>query len=267
MLMLYKTTLAPALLWQGRQLRRTALRLPEPEGERHGLVPGDAARGVARILVVGDSSAAGVGVAHQRQALAEPIAQALARRTGCEVHWQLAAQSGLDTVAARAYVRTLHLHRTDVIVCALGVNDVTAQRSARRFVGEYQLLLRELRRRTRARICVLSGVPPMQLLPAAPQPLRWYLGQCARRLDQALQEFCAREGRLRYLPLDWAQGAEMARDGFHPGAAQYARWAEMNADVIARALVLPMLPAAPATAAPACPEMTATGPSATLPAG
>ncbi|URI10677.1 SGNH/GDSL hydrolase family protein [Aquincola tertiaricarbonis] len=256
MLLLYKTTLAPALLWQGRRLRRTALRLPEPEGDRRGTVPGDAERGVARILVVGDSSAAGVGVAHQQQALAEPIAQALARRTGCEVHWQLAAQSGLDTVGARAYVRTLHLHRADVIICALGVNDVTAQRSARRFVGEYQVLLRELRQRTRARICVLSGVPPMQLLPAAPQPLRWYLGQCARRLDQALQDFCAREGRLRYLPLDWAKGAEMAPDGFHPGPAQYARWAEMNAEAVARALVLP-----------SCPEMTATGPSATLSAG
>lgn len=256
MLLLYKTTLAPALLWQGRQLRRTALRLPEPEGERRGMVPGDAERGVARILVVGDSSAAGVGVTHQRQALAEPIAQALARRTGCEVHWQLVAKSGLDTAGAREYVRTVHLHRAEVIVSALGVNDVTAQRSARRFMLEYQLLLRELRRRTRARICILSGVPPMQLLSAAPQPLRWYLGQCSRRLDQALQDFCAREGRLRYLPLDWAQGEEMAPDGFHPGAAQYARWAEMNAEAIARALVLP-----------ACPEMTATGPSATLPAG
>lgn len=255
MLMLYKTTLAPALLWQGRRLRRTALRLPEPEGERHGLVPGDPAHDTVRLLVIGDSSAAGVGVDHQREALAEPIAMALARRTGRSVAWQLAARSGLDTVQARQFLRTVPLQPADVIVSALGVNDVTSQTSPAQFVRQYKHLLRDVRHRTGARIGIVSGVPPLHQLPAAPQPLRWYLGQCARRLDQELEYFCEKEGRLRYLSLRWADPREMSADRFHPGPAQYARWAQMNAEAIARALVLP------------CPETTADGPSATLRTG
>lgn len=252
MLLLYKATLAPALLWQGSRLRRTALRLPEPEGERTGVVAGPPGAREVRVLVIGDSSAAGVGVDHQQQALAGPIALALSQRTGCTVHWQLAARSGLDTATARTYLRELTLHPADVVVSALGVNDVTAQTPARQFVRQYRHLLREVRHRTGARIGIISGVPPMHRLTAAPQPLRWYLGQCARRLDQELQYHCEKEGRLRYLSLAWTEPQEMSADRFHPGAAQYARWAQMNAEAIARALVLP------------CPEMTATGPSATL---
>ncbi|MCR5865588.1 MAG: SGNH/GDSL hydrolase family protein [Aquincola tertiaricarbonis] len=255
MLLLYKATLAPALLWQGSRLRRTALRLPEPEGERSGVVAGTPGDRAVRVLVIGDSSAAGVGVEHQQEALAGPIAVALAQRTGCTVHWQLAARSGLDTVQARQFLRTVPLQPADVIVSALGVNDVTSQTPPALFVRQYKQLLRDVRRRTGARIGIVSGVPPLHQLPAAPQPLRWYLGQCARRLDQELQYFCEKEGRLRYLSLHWADPREMSQDRFHPGPVQYARWAQMNAEAIARALVLP------------CPETTATGPSATLRTG
>lgn len=68
--------LGPLLLWQGRRVRATALRLPEAAGPR-------TAEGSAlRLLIVGDSSAAGVGAAHQDEALAGRLAQALAARLG-----------------------------------------------------------------------------------------------------------------------------------------------------------------------------------------
>ncbi|MGC8159861.1 hypothetical protein ACP3WZ_25375, partial [Salmonella enterica] len=53
-----------------------------------------------RVLVVGDSSAAGVGVEHQEHALAQPLARQLAERTGHPVAWQLVAQSGVNSLEA-----------------------------------------------------------------------------------------------------------------------------------------------------------------------
>ena len=47
-----------------------------------------------RVLIVGDSSAAGVGVGTQDEAFAGQLAQALAERTGAAVGWQLVATSG-----------------------------------------------------------------------------------------------------------------------------------------------------------------------------
>ena len=61
-----KITLGPLLLWQGRAVRARALKLPEAAGPREGR-EGQGAPAL-RLLVVGDSSAAGVGVEHLAQA-------------------------------------------------------------------------------------------------------------------------------------------------------------------------------------------------------
>ncbi len=63
-----KLALAPVLIVQGRRVRRLALRLPEAAGAR-AAVAGSGARPL-RLLIVGDSATAGVGVARQRDALA-----------------------------------------------------------------------------------------------------------------------------------------------------------------------------------------------------
>ncbi|MGZ5249520.1 MAG: hypothetical protein ACXWIQ_04605, partial [Caldimonas sp.] len=63
----FKLALAPLLVVQAVRTRRRAPVLPEAAGPRDGRTAGD---GVAiRVLVAGDSSAAGVGVAHQDQAV------------------------------------------------------------------------------------------------------------------------------------------------------------------------------------------------------
>jgi len=54
MLPLYKAILAPALLLQGTHLRKTALRLPEADGDRSGLVEVKGTEPL-RLLFVGDS--------------------------------------------------------------------------------------------------------------------------------------------------------------------------------------------------------------------
>jgi lysophospholipase L1-like esterase len=227
-----KIALGPVLLPQARRLKRTALRLPEAQGPREGIEGEGDLR--LRLLVVGDSSAAGVGVAEQEQALAMPLAARLAKQLGGSVGWQLAAQTGMNTAQARDWIGRLPLHDADVVVTALGVNDVSSQTSAARFVRETDLLWSELRELTGARWAAISGLPPMHMLSAVPHPLRWYLGRYAAWLDAAIRRW-AGEQRLGYLPLQWASDpANLAEDGFHPGPALYPQWAERLADLIAQ---------------------------------
>jgi len=237
MLPLYKITLGPLLLSQARRIRRTALRLPEPGGPREGVIPAAGDAKPIRLLFLGDSSAAGVGVDTQAQALASQAAAFLAARTGAAVEWQLIAKSGLNTRELIHYLETHVLKPADVVVTALGVNDVTSQRSARQFVSDYRELIDKVFHAVGARIAIVNGVPPMHILPAAPQPLRWYLGQCASRLDARLREWIATADHLKYVSLQWAaRPKEMARDGYHPGLDQYRRWAEMVAESAAAGL-------------------------------
>ena len=98
-----KLALAPVLLWQGRQVRRNALRLPEAEGPREGVA--GTGKVCLRVLIVGDSSAAGVGAKNQTQALAGRLSEALSQRLGGAVVWQLIARSGDTTRVSLNAVR------------------------------------------------------------------------------------------------------------------------------------------------------------------
>lgn len=243
MLTISKIALGPVLLAQGRRLRKTALRLPEAAGPRAGRFPGNGPG--LRLLFVGDSSCAGVGVDHQRDALAQQVARRIAEQTQAPVAWQLVARSGVNTAEALELLQAHKLAPADVVVTALGVNDVTSQRGARRFIEDYTALLAHVQARTGARQAIVSGVPPLHTLPSAPQPLRWYLGQCAHRLDGALAAYCRRRTGTRFVSLQWARPDDMAIDRFHPGATGYATWAGHVAAVV----TAPAWPAG-ATAAP-----------------
>lgn len=225
-----KVALGPLLLPQSMWLRRNALRLPEPAGPRGGTV--GAGKPLLRLLVVGDSSAAGVGVADQAQALALPLARRLADRLGVAVAWQLVAQSGINTAEARALVEQAALQPAHVVVTALGVNDVSSQTSAEQFVEETALLWSELRQLTGARWGVVCGLPPFHILRAVPHPLRWYLARYATWLDAAVREWTQQQ-RLGYCELRWiTDPSVLAEDGYHPGPNLYPRWSDHLADLL-----------------------------------
>ncbi|MDH5538297.1 MAG: SGNH/GDSL hydrolase family protein [Rhizobacter sp.] len=244
MLVAAKLALTPLLLWQGHGVRKRALRLPEAQGGRVGV----AGTGPVclRVLIVGDSSAAGVGAATQSQALAGRLSDALAQRLRGAVAWQLVAQTGHTTRDAVDALKRLPLHPADVMVTALGVNDVVAQVSSRRWLADLDKLNWLAHQRAGVRCSVHSSVPPMQSFPLLPQPLRWVLGEDARRFNRALATWVAGRTDRLMLPLPFADqlarpGNLMAEDGFHPGPAIYALWAEQLAGKISGEIV-PRLP-------------------------
>jgi lysophospholipase L1-like esterase len=237
MMWIYKMLLGPVLLAQGKKMRRTALRLPEATGQRTGVVVSEGSRSELKLLFVGDSTMAGVGVRHQTAALAFQVASILAKQLDCPVRWQVVAKSGISTSQAFDFVKGQELMPADVLVTALGVNDVTSQRTPRQFVTDYEALLHELLPRARARFAVISGLPPLHLTPVAPQPLRWYLGRCAHLLDERLYKWIGGQRNIAYVSLQWATDSkEMATDGYHPGEILYRKWAGLVAESVASLL-------------------------------
>ncbi len=234
-----KLALGPLLLAQGRQVRRQALRLPEATGPRAGVAGGRAAHW--RVLVLGDSSAAGVGVAHQSEALAAPLAHELSRFLGAPVGWQLVATSGHTAADALAALREARLQPADLLVTALGVNDVVAQTAPTRFLKTLDALHAEAVARAGVRCTLHSALPPMGRFPLLPQPLRWVMGRDAARLDAALRRHVqARPDRLHVplpaAPPDAQAEGWVAEDGFHPGPQGYPVWARVLATACAEAL-------------------------------
>lgn len=235
--MIAKILLGPVLLWQGRRVRATALRLPEAAGPR--AAPGDA----LRLLIVGDSSAAGVGARHQDEALAGRLAEALSARLGQPVGWQLIATSGHRSAQALAALQAAEVAPADVLVTALGVNDVVDQVLPTEALAALHQLHALAVERAGVRLSIHCAAPPMQQFPLLPQPLRWFFGRQAARYNAALAASVAGHPSRRVLHLPEAMQrnavALMAEDGFHPGPRGYALWAQALADQVASGLGLP----------------------------
>lgn len=230
-----KLALAPLLVAQAVATRRRAPLLPEAEGPREGRV-GEGER--LALLIVGDSSAAGVGVATQDEALAGHLSRTLAHEAKRRVSWQLVARSGITTAQALELVREVRPMRADVAVAVLGVNDVIDQVSAARAVQQRAALTDWLRHASGVRHVVFAPLPPVHRFPLLPQPLRHVMGADARAHDEALARWAATRDDVSHVPIALGLGPEhMAADGFHPGEPVYRATGEALARFIAQRLI------------------------------
>jgi lysophospholipase L1-like esterase len=218
--------LAPVLIGQGSRVRRRIPVLPEAAGPRSG------SEGVGeplRLTVLGESTAAGVGVERIEDGLAVQLARGLAQRAGRRVDWQLFARTGATVEKARRELLPEASQRpSDVAVVVLGVNDtlrLTGRGGWRRSVAALVAALRAEQDDT-GRV-LLTGLPDMGAFPALPQPLRTVLGLHSRALDRELRVLAATDPHVRHVPLpSMVEAAEpFSPDGFHPSAGSYRVWA------------------------------------------
>ena len=225
--LLLKIVLGPALLLQGKYVRTKTEILPEPAGARSGLTGNGKP---IRILVVGDSAAAGVGVEHQDEALLGCICRELA--DNYEVSYELIAMTGYTTSDLLDKLRTIDVGHFDVVVTSLGVNDVTSATSLSKFLREQSALINLLRHEYGAGQLILSGMPPMGHFPALPHPLRWYFGYESRRFDKALRSLASTHS-CDFVAYEFNGDLSLwAADGFHPGPRVYQQWALMVAQKV-----------------------------------
>ena len=113
------------------------------------------------LLLIGDSSAVGVGVASQTDAL---LGQLIDRLAGhMTVHYELVAQTGAKTIDVLGWLDTMPPARFDVAVTALGVNDVTKGVSLRKWLSQqtnlFDRLIRQFWRAPRHRVGLAACWP------------------------------------------------------------------------------------------------------------
>lgn len=232
-------TLGPMFWVQGRYVRRVTPRLPEPPGERSG-IKGTGPR--LRLLLTGDSAAAGVGASSQAEALSGQLVQSLSKHF--TVEWELVARSGLDSKGILETLQTVRAARFDVVVMSMGVNDVTGLMSPSEWNGWQNQLAQEIDRRFEPALLVHSAVPPMERFTALPQPLRWFMGCWASEMNRQLADSLASDSnRLVHHPFEQRVPGGLASDGFHPGPLAYKVWAKGLSQQILAKLRPTVLPA------------------------
>lgn len=213
----------PLLLPQGLWLKRTARRLPPAAGPTSGVVGSGPTR---RLLLVGDSIIAGVGVEQLADALPGQLARALAERHRCRVEWHAHGDNGASCADLLRQLPSIPAVKADWIFVSVGVNDVTRLTTARAWRQQLIALLTALTIHSPQAQILLAGVPPMQRFPALPSPLRQAFGWRAGRLDRVGRQVAADIENVSHLPTPVPDDpAAFAIDGYHPNAMACAVWA------------------------------------------
>ncbi|BBM84042.1 SGNH/GDSL hydrolase family protein [Candidatus Uabimicrobium amorphum] len=219
--------LSPIIIPQGIIVQKNIEKLPEPMCQRHG----NQGQGpTLRLLVLGDSAAAGVGVSTLQQSLSGNLVSTLSQHF--DVHWQVIAKSGATSKSTLKHIEKIDPQHFDVAVVSLGVNDVTSGMRLKVFLNTQQKIFNVLRDKFGVSQIVVSGFPPVGKFPALPHPLRWYLGYLSSEFDQNLQTLI-KTNDIDYIKQNLIEDPKMmATDGFHPGPEIYKIWGKTASEKI-----------------------------------
>lgn len=230
-LQLATLALLPALVIQGYKVKKNTVRLPEPLGDRQG-VQGQGK--LLSVLIIGDSAAAGVGVDHQDDALIGSILNEL--NVDFEIKWQLEAKTGHTTEQVIQAIDKLDQQHFDVVLSSVGVNDVTKLNSATQWIKKQKILYHLVEQKFSPQLIIATGVPPMDMFPALPNPLGWLFGQYAKAMNKKLAILVGQKVNMEWIEYDIQHyrnlNLQMAIDGFHPSKEVYQLWAKHVADKI-----------------------------------
>jgi len=202
-------------------------------------------------VVMGDSTAVGVGAARVEASCAFQIATAAAAQ-GRRVRVINIAASGarLGAILKNQLPKIAEL-KPHLISLSIGANDATHFSSPAQYQKQMGILVSQLSRQTA--VVLLAGTPDMVQAPALPLPLALAVNRRAIRqnkiLQSALDNSKLHNSKLRYVDLFYrgkliyAQNPDLyAADFFHPSADGYAIWADLFEQAMTGASSLKSMP-------------------------
>ena len=233
-LILKTLAVLPICVLQGIYVKKTIIRLPEPDGERIGSY--GKGKKLLSLGILGDSAAAGVGVKVQKDALLGQLLASL--QDQYTIDYQLHATTGHTTDQLIERIKKLPIQRIDVVITSIGVNDVTQLKSPKKWLQQQKQLYRLIQEKFNPQLIVIAGVPPMHVFPALPNPLRWLFGSYAKSMNQALDVLIKSHKNMYCMHYDieyyQKMNLNMAEDGFHPSKEIYGYWAKQITTIIVK---------------------------------
>jgi len=211
---------------EARQARRAIGTVPENPPGADGLYGPFTGEPIS-FAILGDSSAAGVGVDTADETPGALLAAGLAEVAERPVRLAVVAQSGAQTSDLAEQVPLAIASRPDLALIIVGGNDVTHRM---RPAMSVRLLDEAVRRLRDAGAAVVVGTcPDLGTVEPIPHPLRWLVRRASRQLAAA-QTVAVVEAGGRTISLGSILGPEFAAapghmfatDRFHPSAAGYA---------------------------------------------
>ena len=217
--------LVPVALFKGLGVRRIVPRLPPPRGRPKGQI-GEGEAGT-RLLILGDSSAAGVGAERIEDTLGPQLAALMHETTGSPVAWRNAGANSATAAQVRDYV-VPHIEERNFthVIIAVGTKDAKNFKTRSAFKNGFGSLLYAIHARWPDAEVFWSPVVAMPDVPALPASLGFILGLRAQIINSMGAQLCRERNATAISPLPVENPEGFAIDGFHANAQGYKHWAQ-----------------------------------------
>lgn len=223
---LFLLPFAPLLYLQGQYIRRKIGVLPDAQGARRGLTGNYSER--VKMLVIGESTVAGLGARTHETALAGQFSKFLSAKIGKTIEWYVIGKNGVTAE------RTIELlvpqipadEKFDYIMLGVGGNDVLKLSSPRKWRRDATRLIEIMREKYPGSIIFMTNAPAVHLSPVLPQPVKFILGNLSALHDKNSREFLPQMKNVYYFhrPDEITDG--FFADGIHPSEQGYADWSQ-----------------------------------------
>lgn len=218
--------LLPFLYLQGQFVRLKVGRLPDAGGETTGTV-GDKSETV-NFLAIGESTVAGIGAKNHEEAFTGQFAKHLSREIEKSVEWHAFGVSGITVRRTiREVVPTIPDKPMDLILIALGANDVFGVSSPKKWRRDMSELIDILQNKYPNAEIFLSNVPMIRDFLALPNPLRYVLSRLAKMQHFNTIDMVSRMQNVYYFEdVSKVEDDFFCEDGVHPSVKGYDLWSE-----------------------------------------
>ena len=216
---------APFLYLLGQYTRRKVGRLPDAEGEKTGkFINGEQS---VKLLVLGESTAAGVGARTHETALAGQFARFLGEKVGASIEWRVVGRTGITVKETiRDLLPQIPNEKYDYIMLALCGNEVLSLHSPRVFRRDMRKLIEILREKNADATFFITNAPAVRLSPVLPFPIKFILGHLSALHDANAREFTPEMPKVFYFHQPSSVPDDFFADGLHPSEKGYTVWSK-----------------------------------------
>jgi lysophospholipase L1-like esterase len=226
---------SPFLILMAKKVRKSVPELPEASENVVAKIEGNAPE--IRLLAIGESSFAGVGVTDHKDGIIGGVAQKMYDATQKTISWQVLARNGYTAERANLkLVPRIPEHAFDYVIIGLGANDTFHFNSPLTFKKNMIALVENVKKRQPLAKIVLVNMPPVRDFMAFPWILRQILGNIIDLHGAVIRTIPKKFDYVFYIDekivlKDWIKktgghlkATDFFSDGVHPSAMTYGLW-------------------------------------------
>lgn len=236
---LFTIPFLPVMYFQGKRIKASVSELPPAKGPSGQYTLPESTQEPLKLLTIGESTIAGIGVETHEEGFSGTLAKELAQAFQRSIDWKVYAKSGY---AARRVTQEILPEivesEVDLIVVGIGGNDAFELNFPQRWRRDVMQLITELRERFPKSPIVFCNMPPIKAFPAFTPLIKTTIGNLVEILGKELQKLVKAYDHVFYhydiITVEaWigkynieGEASDFFSDGVHPAKLTYQVWAK-----------------------------------------